>query len=221
MESGQVGHLEHTHADDKSMERWRKQALALSWVSLFVIALEGGVGIAAGIAAGSIALIGFGIDSVIEGLASVIVIWRFTGHRIVSAMSEVRAQRAVAISFWLLAPYVAVQAVISLVSGDRPSESPVGIALVCFSLISMPLLGIAKQRLGAKLHSAATRSEGSQNMLCAYMAAGVLVGLLANSFWGIWWLDAVVALGIAAAAVSEGRKSWRGEDCGCATAPLV
>lgn len=208
-------------ADAASVDRWRRQALALSWVSLVLITLEGGIGITAGIVAGSIALIGFGLDSVVEGLSSGIVIWRFTGDRKHSTLSEERAQRLVGISFLVLAPYVAISAAVKLVNGDHPDESLLGIVMLMASLVSMPLLGVAKKRVGAKLHSAATRSEGAQNLLCAYMAVGVLAGLLANSFWGIWWLDPVVALGIAALAVYEGRRAWRGEDCGCTSSPLA
>ncbi len=219
-------HDGHTHlppagTDPQSLRRWRVQALALSWLSLVVITAEGAIAIAAGIAAGSIALIGFGLDSAIEGLASVIVIWRFTGGRHASEAAELRAQRAVGVSFFLLAPYVAFEAVTRLVSVERPEVSTVGIALTIASLIVMPLLGVAKKRVGARLHSAATRGEGTQNLLCSYMAAGVLAGLLANALWGAWWLDPVVALGIAALAIVEGRRAWRGEDCGCAASPLA
>ncbi len=195
--------------------------LALSWLSLVLITLEGVIGIGAGIAAGSIALIAFGLDSAVEGLASVFVIWRFTGDRKHSEAAEIRAQKAVGLSFAVLAPYVAFVAIHKLVTGDRPDETMLGIALTIASMIVMPALGVAKKRIGAKLHSAATRSEGAQNLICTYMAAGVLAGLLANSLWGAWWLDPVVALGIAALAVREGRRAWRGEDCGCVASPLV
>lgn len=176
---------------------------------------EGAVGIIAGSVAGSVALTGFGIDSAIEGLASVIVIWRFTGSRGLSEEAEERAQKLVAVSFFLLAPYVAAQAISDLAGGDHPETSYVGIGLSLGSLIFMPLLGRAKQKLGARLGSAATAGEGAQNMLCAYLAAGVLVGLLANLLLGWWWLDPVVALGISGLAVKEGREAWRGEGCGC------
>jgi divalent metal cation (Fe/Co/Zn/Cd) transporter len=208
-------------ADPALLRRWRHQALALSWLSLVLITAEGAIGIGAGIAAGSIALVAFGLDSAIEGLASVTVIWRFTGDRKHSAEAEVRAQKLVGLSFGVLAPYVAFVAIHKLVTGERPEESTLGIALTIASLIVMPTLGIAKKRVGARLHSAATRSEGAQNLICTYMAAGVLAGLLANAFWGLWWLDPVVALGIAGLAVVEARRAWRGEDCGCAASPLA
>jgi divalent metal cation (Fe/Co/Zn/Cd) transporter len=191
----------------------------LSWLSLGAISLEGIVGIGAGIVAGSIALVGFGVDSVIEGLASVIIIWRFTGARLFSAGAEDRAQKLVAAQFFLLAPYVGIESVRALLGDARPEESWVGIGLACFSLITMPLLGVAKQRLAVPLGSAATKGEGRQNMLCAYLAGALLVGLLGNALLGAWWLDPGVGLLIAVVAVKEGRETWRGEGC-CAASPL-
>jgi divalent metal cation (Fe/Co/Zn/Cd) transporter len=175
--------------------------------------VEGVVGVTAGLVAGSVALLGFGLDSAIEGLASTIVIWRFTGSRTLSDTSERRAQRAVAVSFFLLAPYIAIDAIVTLAGGHHPETSWVGIGLAIGSIILMPLLGRAKQRLGRQLESAATAGEGTQNMLCAYLAAAVLVGLLANTVFGWWWLDPVAALFIAFVAVREGRETWRGEGC--------
>lgn len=193
-----------------------RRARMLSWLSLGYMAIEGGVAIAAGLVAGSIALIGFGIDSVIEGFASVVIIWRFTGRRIHSDAAERRAQRLVALQFFVLAPYVAVESLRSLIEGSRPEVSPVGIVLAASSLIVMPYLGIAKQRLAEQLGSPATKGEGRQNMLCAYLAGALLIGLLGNALFGAWWLDPVVGLLIAAVAVIEGREAWRGEGCSCA-----
>ncbi|MGI8605915.1 MAG: cation transporter [Gaiellaceae bacterium] len=174
---------------------------------------EGAIAITAGILAGSIALIGFGIDSAIEGVASLVIVWRFTGSRLLSPLSEGRAQKLVAIQFFLLAPYVAIEGVHKLVTGEQPSTSWLGVALTASSLVGMPLLGIAKHRLADQLGSVATRGEGTQNLLCAYLAGAVLVGLLGNALFGLWWLDPVAALVIAAVAVKEGRESWRGEGC--------
>lgn len=199
-------------------ERLIARAKALSWLSLAWMTVEGAVGIAAALAAGSVALLGFGLDSVIEALASVIVIWRFTGARRLSELAEQRAQRLVAVSFFLLAPYVAQDAIRTLIATDHPSASPVGIGLSISSLVLMPLLGRAKQRIGERLGSAATAGEGSQNLLCAYLAGGVLAGLALNAALGVWWADPVVALAIAALAVNEGRETWRGEGC-CAASP--
>lgn len=192
----------------------------LSWASLVYMAFEGGVAIAAGIAAGSIALIGFGIDSAIEGFASVIIIWRFTGHRIHSEAAEQRAQKLVALQFFVLAPYVGFEAAQQLWQGEHPGASWVGIALAATSVVAMPYLGIAKQRLAEQLGSPATKGEGRQNMLCAYLAGALLIGLSGNALFGAWWLDPVVGLLIAAVAVKEGREAWRGEGCSCA-APVV
>jgi divalent metal cation (Fe/Co/Zn/Cd) transporter len=177
---------------------------------------EGAVAILAGILAGSIALVGFGIDSAIEGLASVIIIWRFTGARALSEQAERRAQRLVAVQFFLLAPYVATEAVRSLVSGEHAGASWLGIGLSLSSLIGMPVLGVTKRRIGQRLGSVATRGEGAQNLLCAYLAGALLVGLLGNALLGLWWLDPAVALLIAAVAVREGIATWRGEGCACA-----
>jgi divalent metal cation (Fe/Co/Zn/Cd) transporter len=180
--------------------------------------LEGGIAIAAGILAGSVALIGFGIDSGIEGLASVVIIWRFTGARMHSAAAEERAQKLVAIQFFLLAPYVGYEAISHLAAGDHPEVSVLGMVLTTSSLIGMPLLGRAKQKVALQLDSQATHGEGTQNLLCAYLAAAVLVGLLGNALFGAWWLDPVAALFIAAVAVREGLETWRGEGC-CASGP--
>src|SRR5688500_18068127 len=168
------------------------------------MALEGVVAIVAGIVAGSIALIGFGIDSAIEGFASVIIVWRFTGSRTLSEGAERRAQKLVAIQFFILAPYVGVEAIRALIEGHRPDESMVGIALAASSLVVMPLLGRAKQRIGSQINSSATASEGKQNLLCAYLAGALLIGLLGNAVFGAWWLDSAVALLIAYVAVQEG-----------------
>jgi divalent metal cation (Fe/Co/Zn/Cd) transporter len=193
--------------------RLARRAKWLSWASLGYMALEGAVAIIAGIVAGSIALIGFGIDSAIEGFASVVIVWRFTGSRTLSHQAEERAQKLVAIQFFILAPYVAVEATRSLINGSHPEESMVGIALAASSMVVMPLLGRAKQRIGSRIGSSATASEGKQNLLCAYLAAALLVGLLGNALFGAWWLDAIVALFIAVVAVQEGREAWRGDAC--------
>jgi divalent metal cation (Fe/Co/Zn/Cd) transporter len=185
----------------------------LSWLSLAWMTAEGAIAITSGIVASSIALVGFGLDSVIEGLASVIIIWRFTGSRVFSHVAERRAQKLVAAQFFLLAPYVAVESVRSLAGGEHPDVSPVGIGLAIGSIIVMPLLGIAKQRLADQIGSAATAGEGRQNMLCAYLAAALLVGLLGNALVGAWWLDPAVGLLIASVAVKEGVDAWHGRGC--------
>jgi divalent metal cation (Fe/Co/Zn/Cd) transporter len=189
------------------------RARLLAWFSLGWMTIEGGVAVVAGLIASSPALLGFGLDSAIEGLASVIIIWRFTEHRALSEQAEERAQKLVAVSFFLLAPYIAFEAINTLASGEHPALSVVGIVLTATSLMLMPFLGIAKRRIGARLGSSATAGEGRQNILCAYLAGGVLAGLLANGLFGAWWLDPVVALGIAGLAVREGQEAWEGESC--------
>lgn len=206
--------------DRETYARLATRAKRLSWLSLAWMTVEGAVAIAAGVVASSIALIGFGIDSAIEGFASVVIVWRFTGMRMFSAAAETRAQKLVAIQFFILAPYVGIEAIRSLIGGDRPDESWVGIGLAAGSVIVMPMLAIAKQRIADQIGSAATKGEGRQNMLCAYLAGALLVGLLGNSFFGAWWLDPIVALLIAGVAVSEGLEAWRGEGC-CVSDPLA
>jgi divalent metal cation (Fe/Co/Zn/Cd) transporter len=193
------------------------RARVLSWLSLVWMGAEGAIAITAGVLAGSIALIGFGIDSAIEGVASLVIVWRFTGHRLLSHAAEERAQKLVAVQFFLLAPYVAFEAVRHLVTAHEVETSVLGMALTATSLVGMPLLGIAKQRLADTLGSSATRGEGAQNLLCAYLAGAVFLGLAGNALFGWWWLDPIAALVIAGIAVREGLETWRGE--GCCAAP--
>jgi divalent metal cation (Fe/Co/Zn/Cd) transporter len=200
---------------DARWQRAARRARLLSWLSLAYMAAEGAIAIIAAAIAGSVALLGFGLDSAIEGLASVIIVWRFTGTRTLSETAEARARKAVAVSFFLLAPYIAYDAVTTLIARSHAETSWLGIGLAIASLIVMPALGVAKRRLGTRLGSAATAGEGTQNLLCAYLAAAVLAGLLANTVLGWWWLDPVIALGIAAFAVREGAEAWHGEECGC------
>jgi divalent metal cation (Fe/Co/Zn/Cd) transporter len=208
MEAAQV--ITHGSADYLALAR---RARWLSWASLGYMAVEGIVAVAAGIAAGSIALIGFGLDSAIEGFASVVIVWRFTGWRTVSHRAEDRAQKLVAVQFFILAPYVAFESVRTLADGSHPETSVVGIALAASSLVVMPYLGRAKRRIGTRIGSSATASEGKQNLLCAYLAAALLVGLLGNALFGAWWLDPIVGLLIAGLAVWEGREAWHGDAC--------
>jgi divalent metal cation (Fe/Co/Zn/Cd) transporter len=198
-------------------ERWQhaaRYARWLAWASLAWMTAEGVAGLVAGVVAGSVALVGWSLGSAIEALASVIVIWRFTGSRTMSETAERRAQRAVAVSFWLLAPYIVVQAIRDL-SGHHPAAtSALGIAITASSVVIMPVLGTAKRRLGQRLDSGATAGEGTQNLMCAAQAAAVLVGLVVVAAWpGSWPVDPLVALGIAAWSVWEGIQSWRGAGC--------
>lgn len=200
-------------------ERAARRARRLSWLSLVWMSLEGGIALTAGIVAGSIALVGFGIDSFIEGIASVVIIWRFTGSRMHSAEAEGRAQKLVAIQFFILAPYVAYEAVADLVGGSHPEVSVLGMVLTATSVVGMPLLGLAKQRVARDLGSQATHGEGTQNLLCAYLAGAVFLGLAGNALFGLWWLDPIAALAIAGIAVREGMQTWRGD--GCCSGPSI
>jgi divalent metal cation (Fe/Co/Zn/Cd) transporter len=205
-----------------SPERYRELARRvrlLSWLSLGAMSVEGFVAILAGVMAGSIALVGFGLDSAVEGFASVVIIWRFTGSRTLSQGAEVRAQKLVAIQFFVLAPYVGVESIRALSGGEHPDVSVLGMGLAVWSLVTMPLLGIAKQRIAEEIGSAATKGEGRQNVLCAYLAGALLVGLVGNALAGAWWLDPAVGLLIAGVAVKEGVEAWRG-DGGCVGSPL-
>ena len=193
--------------------RWARW---LAWMSLAWMLTEGTVGLWQGLAVGSIALTGWALGSAVEGLASVIVVWRLTGSRTMSETAERRAQRGVAVSFWLMAPYVAAESIRQLLGEHRAETTVIGIVVTAVALLEMPLLGHTKHRLGMRLGSAATAGEGTQNYLCAVQAAAVLIGLAVTAGWpGGWWLDPAIGLGIAAIAVWQGVQSWRGDDCGC------
>jgi divalent metal cation (Fe/Co/Zn/Cd) transporter len=192
-----------------------RRARFLAWLGLGWHGIEAGVAIAAGVAAGSIALIGFGADSVVEAVAGVVLLWRLGADRVTSDAAEHRAQKLIAVSFGLIAAYVGFEAVRTLVAADRPEVSWVGIGLATVTLATMPPLARAKARVGEQLGSPATRSEGRQTMLCGYLSAALLVGLGANAMFGAWWADPATALFIAGVAVREARQAWRGE--GCAT----
>jgi divalent metal cation (Fe/Co/Zn/Cd) transporter len=193
--------------------RLERQARLLAWGGIGYHLLEAGVAIAAGVAAGSIALVGFAADSLIESLAGLIVVWLFTGARLGSHAAERRAQQLVALSFFVLAAYVGVESVRSLVALHEPEASWVGIGLAMFTAVTMPLLAGWKRRIGRRLNSSAAVNEASQTQLCAYLSVALLIGLGANALFGLWWMDPVAAMFIAAVAVKEGCESWRGEGC--------
>jgi divalent metal cation (Fe/Co/Zn/Cd) transporter len=188
-----------------------RRARVLAWASLAWHLAEALVALAAGVAAGSIALVGFGGDSIVEAGAAAIVVWRFGTRRAGSEEAERRAQRLVALSFLALAAYVALEAVRSLLTGDRPDASWLGIGLAAVTLVAMPPLAGAKARVGTALRSGATVSEGRQNLLCAWLSGALLVGLGANALLELWWADPVAALAVAGVALKEGRDAWRGE----------
>ncbi len=196
-------------------ERLQRQARLLAWGGNAWHLVEFAIAIGAGIAAGSVALIGFGADSLIEGVAGFVIVWLFTGRRLHSETAERRAQQIIAASYFVLAASVAVASTRDLLGGYQPGVSWVGIALAAVTAPTMPLLARAKRNVGRKLNSSATVSEASQNMICAYLSIALLVGLLANALVGWWWADPLAALVIAGIAVKEGRESWRGDSCEC------
>ena len=185
----------------------------LAWGGIAWHVVEFAIAIGAGLAAGSIALVAFGADSAIEAVAGFVVLWLFTGNRLGSHAAERRAQQMIAASFFVLASYVTVEALRTLIDGQHPQVSWIGIGLAAFTAVTMPLLAIAKRRVGRQLHSSATIKEASQTQLCAYLSVALLVGLLANALAGWWWADPVAAVVIAGIAVREGRSTWRGEGC--------
>ncbi|MCF6471557.1 hypothetical protein FAF44_24645 [Nonomuraea sp. MG754425] len=192
--------------------RAARTARRLSVATLAWLGVESALGLAAGLAAHSVALIGWGTAALVEAAASLIVVWRFTGARTLSKSAESTARKAVALSFWLLAPYLVIHVLHDLDAGHRAAPSALGIVVTTFSLVSMPVLGMVKRRLGVRLASAATSGEGTQNLICAAMAAGVLAGLWLNTI-GWWWVDPAVAVALAAVAVREGGRAWRGHAC--------
>ncbi len=189
----------HAAAAGGSLAERRKleqQARRLAWGGIGYHVLEAAIAIGAGLTAGSIALIGFGADSLNESLAGQIVLWLFTGARLGSPTAERRAQQLIAVSFFVLAVYVGFESLRSLIGGHEPAASWVGIGLAAFTATTMPLLAAWKRSVGRKLNSSAAVKEASQTQLCAYLSIALLIGL-----------------GIAAVAVKEGRESWRGDGC--------
>ena len=190
-----------------------RRARLLAWAGIAWHFAEFAVALAAGIAASSIALVAFAIDSLIESLAGFVVLWRFGGARARSHAAERKAQTLIAASFFLLAAYVAFESARTLAGGERPEASVVGIVLAAVTVPAMVALARAKRRVGLALGSHATVSEGVQNVVCAYLSVALLAGLGANALGGWWWADPVAALVIAAVAVREGIESRRGDEC--------
>ena len=203
----------HAHAVLPDAERARlgRRARLLAGTSLTYNVAEAGIAIAAGLAAGSVALIGFGLDSVIDVSSAAIILWQFA-HRLPESR-ERQAQRLMAVAFGLLAAYVAVESVRALAVGAEPDASPVGIGLMVASLIIMPFLSRAQRRTGRALGSAAVTADGTQTALCAWLSAAVGLGLVLNATLGWSWADPVAGLVIAVVAAREAVASWRGEGC--------
>jgi predicted Co/Zn/Cd cation transporter (cation efflux family) len=198
--------------------RAARQAKLLAWASLAWMSVEGFVGILAGVQAHSLGVVTWAASSFVEALASLIVVWRFTGRRTLSPTSEARAQKWVAGSFFLLAPYFVIEAIRKLINGGDTDVTVLAVALTASAIVLMPLLGWAKLRLGKQLDSGATAGEGIQNIMCAVQAATALVAVAAAGV-GLSFLDPVAALVIAAIALKEGHDGWRGEDACCTPMP--
>jgi divalent metal cation (Fe/Co/Zn/Cd) transporter len=189
-----------------------RRARLLAWGGNCWHLVEFAIAVGAGVAASSVALVAFGIDSMIEFAAGGVVLWLFSGGRGESEAAERRAQQMIAVSFYGLAAYVVVESVRAF-TGTHPHASYVGIGLALVTAPMMPLLARAKRRVGRQLGSRATESEGQQNMVCAYLSIALLIGLGANALFGWWWADPLAGLVIATMALREGREAWRGDDC--------
>lgn len=199
---------------DAGWHRAARRARLLAWASLLWMSVEGTVGVIAGLEANSISVLTWAAGSAVEGLASLIVVWRFTGARTLSDDAERRAQRFVSGSFFLLAPYFLYESIHRLISGSDAQATVLAIALTASSVVLMPLLGWAKIRLGRRLESGATAGEGVQNLLCAGQALAAMVATIGAGS-GVAVLDPIAALFIAAVALKEGADLWRGDPCAC------
>jgi divalent metal cation (Fe/Co/Zn/Cd) transporter len=198
-------------------QRLGRRARLLAGASVSYNLVEAAVAGVAGFAAGSVALVGFGLDSLVEVSSGLVVLWQFRAP--LPESRERRALRLMALSFFALAAYVAAESVRALVSGGDPDPSPVGIGLAATSLLVMPLLSWAQRRTGQALGSGAVVADSTQTLLCTYLSAVLLVGLVLDATLGWGWADPVAGLVIAAVAVREGRQAWRGESCCAPAAP--
>jgi len=208
----------HTDASAGSTATDRKRlgrrAQLLAGASVAYNAIEAVIAISAGLVAGSVALVGFGLDSIVEVSSGLIILWQFR-HRLPESR-ERRALRLMALAFFALAAYVSLESVRTLFSGSEPDTSPVGIGLAITSLAIMPFLSWAQRRTGKALGSVTVVADSTQTLLCTYLSAVLLTGLVLNATLGWWWADPLAGLVIAAVAVREGLEAWRGESCGCA-----
>ena len=208
-----VVHVEGRTAalDDTQRARLGRRAQLLAGASVSYNAVEAVIAISAGMVAGSSALVGFGLDSVVEVSSGLIILWQFR-HRLPQSREQ-QALRLLALSFFALAGYVAQDSVRALLAGADPDPSPVGITLAATSLAVMPFLSWAQRRTGRALGSNAVVADGTQTLLCTYLSAVLLGGLLLNATLGWGWADPIAGLVIAAVAFKEGRQAWRGEGC--------
>ena len=192
----------------------QRRAQMLAWATISYNTLEAVVAISAGVIASSVALVSFGLDSCVEVLSALAVSWQFAGRGVRSEEREARALRFVAIAFFALALYVAIDSLRALFVETRAETSIVGMALAGSSLLVMPILSLAKRRTGRALGSAAVVADSTQTLLCTYLSGVLLAGLLLNTTFGWWWADPVVGLVIAAVALREGIGAWHGDgDC--------
>lgn len=195
-----------------------RRGLRLEYLTVGWNVAEGVIAVGAGVAAGSIALIGFGVDSFVETISGAVLIWRLLaeirGDRDDEAIErvEARAERLVGVAFLVLAAYVAFEAIRTLVAQDRPDASPVGIALTALSIVVMLWLARAKRRTGEALGSRALIADAQQTYACWYLSMVTLAGLALNEVFGLWWADPVAALGIVVLLVREGFEALRGGD---------
>lgn len=197
--------------DPAERRRLGRRAQLLAGASVTYNVIEAVVAITSGVVAGSVALVGFGLDSVVEVSSGLIILWQFR-HPLPESR-ERRALRLLAFSFFALAAYVGFESVRTLITGADPHTSPVGIGLAIASLIVMPFLSWAQRRTGKALGSNAVVADSTQTLLCTYLSAVLLVGLLLNATLGWSWADPIAGLIIAGVAVREGVEAWRGEGC--------
>lgn len=195
-------------------------ALRLEYLTVGWNLIEGAVAVAAALAAGSVALLGFGIDSFVESASGAILIWRLLVERRAADPEAVerldrQAHRLVGLSLFLLAAYIAVDAGLAFWNRERPEPSPVGIALTVISMLTMVWLARAKRRAAAGLGSRALEADAFQTTACFWLSVITLSGIGLNAAFGWWWADPAAALGMTALLVREGLEAWRGEDCGC------
>ena len=198
--------------------RLGRRAQWLAGVSVGYNAVEAVVSVAAGAAASSVALVGFGLDSVVEMSSGLIILWQFR-HRLPETR-ERAALRAIAVSFFALAGYVGFESVRTLLMRQAPEHSTVGIVIAALSLVIMPALSFAQRRTGRRLGSLTVVADSKQTLLCTYLSAVLLAGLLLNSLLGWWWADPAVGLVVAGLALAEGREAWQGESCDCTPAVI-
>ena len=191
-----------------------RRAQLIAGASVTYNMVEAAIAITAGTLASSVALVGFGLDSIVEVSSGLVVLWQFRSP--LPESRERRALRLIALSFFALAAYVTVEAVRALLGGIAPETPPVGIGLAVASLIVMPVLSVMQRRTGRRLGSNAVVADGTQTLLCSYLSAVLLVGLVLNATLGWSWADPLAGLVIAAVAAKEGIEAWRGEGC-CAS----